>query len=260
MKKPEHILITGASNGIGRALALRYATLGVRLSLCGRNQIRLEEVAVHCRAKGADVSVAIVDVRAAQSVTTWIEEADRRQPLDLVIANAGISGGTGGGIESAEQAHAIFDTNLGGVLNTVFPAVTAMRARGAGQIAILASLAGFFAIPGAPSYSASKAAVITWGEALRGQIESDGISVSIVCPGFVATPMTDANPFPMPFMMSAEKAARIIQRALVRRPLYIVFPWQTALLTRALRLLPAPLRLALFRRAPKKPPRGTKSL
>ncbi|WES30905.1 SDR family NAD(P)-dependent oxidoreductase [Varunaivibrio sulfuroxidans] len=255
MKEPNHILITGASSGIGRALALRYAAPGVRLSLCGRDRTRLDDIAAQCRAKGADVNTAIVDVKSAQSVTAWIEGADRHQPLDLVIANAGISGGSGGKVESAEQARAIFDTNLGGVLNTVFPAVAAMRPRGGGQIAIVASLAGFIAIPGAAAYSASKAAVITWGEALNGQLKADGVCVSVICPGFVASAMTDANPFPMPFLMPAEKAARIIRRALARRPLYIVFPWQTALLTRVLRLLPAPFRGALFNRAPKKPPR-----
>lgn len=255
MTEPKHILITGASGGIGRALALEYAAPGMTLSLGGRNEGRLEETAASCRTRGAEASTAVCDVRDAEATARWIANADARQRLDLVIANAGISGGPGRtNTEDDAQTRAIFETNLGGVINTVLPAVSAMRPRKTGQIAVVASLAGFFPIPGAPAYSASKAAVIAWGEALHGQLKKSGLSISVICPGFIATPMTDTNPFPMPFLMSPEKAARIIRRALIRRPPYVAFPWPTALVSRILRLIPTSARLALLARAPKKPP------
>jgi NAD(P)-dependent dehydrogenase (short-subunit alcohol dehydrogenase family) len=139
---------------------------------------------------------------------------DERAPLDLVIAKAGISGGTHGGPETPEQTRAIFAVNLDGVLNVVLPTVPRMAARGRGQIAIISSLAGYRGMPGAPAYSGSKAAVRVWGEGLRGDLLPQGVKVNVVMPGFIKSPMTYANRFPMPFLMSADKAAGIIQRGL----------------------------------------------
>src|SRR5262249_5029870 len=152
----------------------------------------------------------------AAAVAAWIEACDAQAPLDLVIANAGISAGTGRGGESDQQARDIFAINVDGGLNTVLPALARMQARGRGQVAIMSSLAAFRGFPGAPAYCASKAAVRVWGEALRGEVQRQGVEVSVICPGFVKSRMTASNPFPMPLIMSAERAASIICRGLAR--------------------------------------------
>jgi short-subunit dehydrogenase len=224
---PARILITGASSGIGAALARLYAAPGCALLLGGRDRARLDGVAADCRGRGASVEAATIDVTDGAATGAWIERLDSAAPLELVIANAGISAGTGGGGESAAQARAILATNIDGVLNTVLPVLAPMRRRGRGQIALMSSLAAFRGFPGAPAYCASKAAVRVWGEALRGELAAAGVRVNVICPGYVASPMTAANDFPMPFLMSAERAARIIQRGLQRNRARIAFPWPT---------------------------------
>ena len=163
MSPPHSILITGASSGIGEALACHYAKSGVSLFLSGRNKERLAGVAAACEAHGAIVYVSTVDVTDRDLMARWIVDIDRETALDLVVANAGISGGNADGIESELQTRSIFAVNVDGALNTVLPALEAMAARSAGQIAIVSSLAGFLQLPGAPAYSASKAAVCHWG-------------------------------------------------------------------------------------------------
>ncbi|HAA93781.1 MAG TPA: short-chain dehydrogenase, partial [Rhodospirillaceae bacterium] len=140
---PSSVLITGASSGIGEALANAYAEAGASLALSGRSERRLEAVAAACRAKGATVNAAILDVQEKDSMQDWIQSVDEAAPLDLVIANAGISGGTGGGGEPETQARAIFAINIDGMLNTLHPAIARMQNRGQGQIALMSSLAGF---------------------------------------------------------------------------------------------------------------------
>jgi short-subunit dehydrogenase len=222
---PRSILITGASSGIGAALAMQYAAAGIALALGGRDGARLERVAAGARAKGAAVVTRIADVTDAAAMAAWIAETDRADPLDLVIANAGISAGTGGTSEPAEQAARIFAINVDGVRHTVLPAIAAMQARGRGQIAIMSSLSGFRGMPGAPAYSASKAAVRVWGEALRAGLAHHGIGLSVICPGYVRSAITAANRFPMPLLMDADRAARIIRRGLDRNRARIAFPW-----------------------------------
>lgn len=185
-------------------------------------------------------------------VAAWIAEADTAAPLDLVIANAGVSAGTGGGGETEAQARRIFDVNVGGVINTVMPAIERMRLRARGQIAIMASLAAFRGFPGAPAYCASKAAVRVWGEALRGHLRGAGIGVSVICPGYVKSPMTAVNAFPMPLLMEAERAARIIRHGLERDRARIAFPWRLYAAVRLLSVLPPGATDPLLRRLPEK--------
>lgn len=249
---PASVLITGASSGIGAALALAYAAGGVRLALGGRNRERLNEIIAACTAQGATVVGTVIDVTDRQRMRDWLHDADRAAALDLVIANAGISGGTAGEGESEEQARRIFDANLTGVLNTVHPAIETMRRRGRGQIAVMSSAASFRGFPGAPAYSASKAAVRAYGEALRGALHSDGIAVSVICPGFVRSRMTGANPFRMPMLMDADRAARIIRRGLARNRARIGFPWPVYFTAWLTGMLSPSLTDPLFRRLPKK--------
>jgi NAD(P)-dependent dehydrogenase (short-subunit alcohol dehydrogenase family) len=252
------VLITGASSGLGAALARALAAPGTVLHLSGRDPARLEAAAAACRALGAEVRAVSLDVRDAAATAAWIADAGR---LDLVVANAGISAGSGGagGSESEAQIRAILATNLDGMLNTVLPALRVMAAqpRAAdgwrGHIAAVASLAGFVPIPGAPSYSASKAAVDTWMLAAAPPAARNGIALSSICPGYIRTPMTDANPYPMPGLMSPDQAARIILHGLARRKRRIAFPWWFAPLVRAFGLLPPRLSGALLGLAPDKP-------
>ena len=211
---------------------LKYGQYGARFGIRGRlHRHRL----VHGRIERLAQRIDVLD---ADRMAAWITEADAQAPLDLVIANAGISAGTGSGSEPEDQARRILDVNLMGVINTVMPAVELMRARRRGQVAILSSLAAFRGFPGAPAYCASKAAVRVWGEALRGHLHADGIGVSVVCPGYIKTPMTAVNTFPMPFLMDAERAARVIQRGLARNKARIAFPWSMAAVVWLLAALP----------------------
>ena len=251
MRNPRTILITGASSGLGAALADAYAADGIAFALNGRNEERLEAVAQRCRARGARTECAIIDVTDAAALAEWIADIDDRMPLDLVVANAGISGGTSDG-EGADQARRIFAVNLDGVLNTVLPVIPRMRARRRGQIALMSSLAAFRGLPGSPAYSGSKAAVKTWGEALRGALKRDGVEVSVICPGFVRTPMTDVNPYTMPMLMDAAAAAGLIKRRLARNHGRIAFPWPMYALVWFLGALPPVLTDPLFARLPEK--------
>ena len=253
--KYSHILITGASSGIGAALALHYAAPGVRLALSGRNRARLSDVAGHCQEKGAIVTDVAVDVTDRVAMQRWIEQEDEKEPLDLVIANAGISGGTGGGGESAEQVRRIFDINVTGVFNTVAPILPRMIARCSGQIAIMSSLASFCGWPGAPAYSASKAAVRIYGEALRGAMARYGVKVNVICPGFIDTPMTAVNDYAMPFMIDAVTAAAITARGLESNGARIAFPLRTYFFAGLMGLLPAGLSSSILRKLPEKPAR-----
>ena len=252
MRDPRHILITGASSGLGAALALTYAAAGIRLSLHGRDAERLEQVAAQARQRSAKVSTHLGDVADAQDIAAWIEACDRDSALDLIIANAGISGGTSQRQESAAQVNAIFAVNVTGVFNTIHPALPLMMRRRRGQIAIISSLAGFRGFAGAPAYCASKAAIRVYGEGLRAEVAGQGVDINVVCPGFIKTPMTDHNPFSMPFLMSAEHAARLIRQGLMANRARIAFPWLLYAVIRLLTALPQPIIEWITTRMPKK--------
>lgn len=254
MQNPKNILITGASSGIGEALAWHYAAPGVFLGLSGRDEERLLSVAEMCRRKGAEVDVAVLDVTNRGMMEDWIVELDSLHTLDLVIANAGISGGTGGVMsgEPMTQARAIFDVNLTGVLNTIEPILPRMLKRRKGQIALISSMAGFRGFPSAPAYSASKGAVRFYGEALRGSLKDAGVEINVVCPGFVRSRMTDANKFRMPLLMEAGKAAEIIANGLNQNRGRIVFPLPTHLASWFVSILPDWLAQIILTRLPAK--------
>ena len=238
---PHHVLITGASSGIGAALATHYARRGVVLSLLARNPERLDAVARACRAKGAGAETHVSDVTDARDMERVMLACDRRQPIDLVIANAGIGGAaalTATAEEIAASARPIFEINLMGVVNTITPLVPCLVARRSGQVAIMGSLAGLVGLPQAPVYSASKAALRVYAHGLCRLLAPYGIAVSIVCPGFVDTPMSASLPFQPPLTWDAERAARHIAAGLARGRREILFPWPLVLAARLLALLP----------------------
>jgi len=254
MVAPKHIVITGASSGLGAALALHYAKAGAALSLMGRDEQRLEGVAAQCRAHGAEVFTAALDVRDQGTMEEWLQHRDDERWVDLVIANAGVSAGTGGDIgESFEQVKHIFDVNFYGVMHSIYPFLGRMKSRGQGQIALMSSFAGYRGWPGAPAYCGSKAAVKVYGEALRGAMRDHGVHISVVCPGFIRTPMTDVNGFAMPFMMAPDRAAAIIAKGLLRNKGRISFPWPMSLVMWFVGLCPDAVLQFFAKFSPRKP-------
>ena len=248
------VIITGASSGIGAALARRYAQSGAVLGLIARREHDLNQLA---RELSATVEVYAVDVRDAGAMQAAATDFLARHGCpDIVIANAGISVGTL--TEFAEDLPAfkeVIDINLVGMVQTFQPFIAAMRAARRGNLAGIASVAGYRGLPGAAAYSASKAAAVSYLESLRVELRGSGVRVTTICPGYIATPMTAQNPYRMPFIVSAEAAARSIARIVHRGDSFAIFPWQMAIVARVLRVLPNWLYDRMFGRAPRKPRR-----
>ena len=225
MIDPKAILITGAAGGIGSALARVYAVPGVSLFLGDSDPGGFENLCPKCTDLGATVYNSRVDVTDKAAMEDWIAEADAISPLDLVIANAGISHGNLVEEETADQIRAVFAVNLEGMLNTVLPVLPRLRDRKRGQIALMSSLAGLRGFPHAPSYCATKAAIRIFGQGLRARVKREGVSVSVMIPAFVKTPMTDANLYSMPGRIEADRAANIIKRKLAKDKSEFIFPY-----------------------------------
>ena len=237
------VLITGASSGIGRGLAMAYAAPGIRLALLGRDAARLAAVADAARQRGAEVEAGVVDVRDRIAMAEWIATADAAQPFDLVIANAGITTGLGPGelSEEPEAVRAIVATNLLGVLNTVEPLIAPMAARGAGQLAFVGSIAGLHGLPYSPAYCVTKAGVHAYAESIRARLERRGVLVSLIVAGFVKTPLNDSISSLKPGEISESAAGLLIKRRLAQGRATIAFPWFLYLAARLGRLIPARL-------------------
>jgi short-subunit dehydrogenase len=233
-------VITGASSGIGWSLALMLAKEGCTLGLIGRNTEALSSLAAKCRQAGAIVELGVIDVRDCASLQSWIRHFDERHPIDWFIANAGMSASIQEGrhLEQIEEAHQVIHTNLMGVIDSMDAIVPLMCGRNRGQIGLVSSLAALRGMALTPVYSASKAGVKAYGEALRDLLAPSGVGVSIICPGFVETPMSDRFPGPRPQMLSPERAAQKITRGLERNQAYIDFPWHFAFGLRLLSILP----------------------
>ena len=240
---PQTVLITGATGAIGSALALAYAAPGRTLVLHGRNALRLKEVAQACESRGARIETRALDLRDIAALVAWLEEVASRRAVDLAIVNAGaissLRPGTDG--EAWQDIERVLDVNVRAAIATVTALVPHMRRLGSGQIALMSSMSAYFGLPLAPAYSASKAALKAYGEALRGWLAPEGVRVSVVLPGFVRSAMTDSLPMPKPFLMSPEDAARRIQRGLARNEPRISFPFPLALGCWMLSVLPPAL-------------------
>jgi NADP-dependent 3-hydroxy acid dehydrogenase YdfG len=219
------ILITGAAGAIGTALAKAYAAPGVHLFLGDIEAEPLESLASQCCTLGAQAHSTVVDITNREDTAAWISLSHRIRPLDLIIALAGISRGTLSREETPEETREVFAVNLDGMLNTVDPVIPLFRLRGRGQIALMSSLAGSRGFPVAPSYCATKAAIRVYGEGIRSRLLRENIVISVINPGFVKSPMTDANPYYMPFRVSTDRAARIIKNGLAKHKARICFPW-----------------------------------
>jgi len=245
-------LITGASSGIGEALAIACAKRGDTLFLCGRNEQRLQLVAEKCRGLGATVSASVVDVRSATAMQDWVLACDVIAPLERVFANAGVSAGE----ETEESARKTFETNIDGCVNTVFPSLDAFRSgrgvRKRRQIAITASIAGYAPLKACPSYSATKNCIKTWGLAMREALAPEGIEICVICPGFVRSRITDGNTCPMPFLMDAPRAAKKILKGVDKNVGIIAFPCQMRFAAWLLSIMPQRLCAAINRLLPKK--------
>ncbi|WP_018152960.1 SDR family NAD(P)-dependent oxidoreductase [Leeia oryzae] len=250
MKKTDRshrtILITGATSAIGSALAQEYAQAGVMLHLQGRNGVKLAEVADRCRLQGAQVATRQLDVRDFPALGEWLQSLDA---LDLAIINAGVNTHIGPGSEPEpwDAVEVLLEVNLKAAMFTAQAVIPAMRRRGVGQIAFLSSLAGYFGLPVTPAYSASKAGVKAYGEALRGWLAPDGIFVNVIMPGYVKSPMCDAMPGPKPFLWTPQRAARTIRLGLRRNQARISFPFPLNLGSWFLAVLPAGLSSRIVR-------------
>lgn len=243
------MFITGASSGLGAALARHYGALGAQLGLAGRRLQGLQDTAA-----GLDARLYLADVRDAAAMQTAAEAflRDAGTP-DIVIAAAGISVGTL--TEAAEDAavfRAVMDANVLGLVHTFQPFIGPMAA-GGGVLCGISSVAGVRGLPGGSAYSASKAAATVYLESLRLELRSRDIAVVSVAPGYIDTPMTRVNPYAMPFRMAAATAAAKVAHCIARRHAYAVIPWQMAWVARMLKCLPIPVYDALFEKAPRKP-------
>jgi short-subunit dehydrogenase len=245
------VVITGASSGIGAALARHYARQGATVALLARRAGELRRLADEI---GSKTFIYPVDVADAAALAAAAGDFMARAGVpDLVIANAGISVGTL--TQEATDLSAIervFRVNVLGLINTFQPFVRPMCAAGVGTLAGIASVAGVRGLPGAGAYSASKAAVITYLESLRVELHASGVKVVTVAPGYIETPMTAANDYPMPFILSVDEAASRIARVIAAGRSYAVVPWQMAIVAKLMRLLPNLLFDALAARGGRK--------
>jgi hypothetical protein len=254
------VFITGASSGIGSALARQYAKQGASLGLAARRGEQLKALAEVLTSAGAtQVFCYPLDVTDAAALRSAAKDFIARLSVpDVVIANAGVSGGTlTECAEDLEVIKRILEINVYGMAATFSPFIAAMRQSAKtgkpGRLVGIASVAGIRGLPGAEAYSASKAAAFTYLESLRLELRSSGVRVVTIAPGYIETPMTAVNPYRMPFLLPADEAARRFVRAIERGTSYSVIPWQMGVVAKLLRLLPNALYDRLFANAPRKP-------
>jgi len=234
----ERVFITGASSGIGAALALYFARRGAQLGLVGRRRDALE--ALVAQLPGESHRVYVLDVRDRPALHAAAADFLSAGPVDVVIASAGISVGTlTEELEDFEVFRAIYETNVLATVASFEPFVASMRARGRGRLVGISSVAGVRGLPGAGAYCSSKAAVRAYCESLRVELHGSGVKVVTISPGFIRTPMTARNPYRMPFLMPVEEFARLAVQHIDRGTASVVIPWQMGVVAKLLRMVPA---------------------
>lgn len=246
------VVISGASSGIGLALARHYLERGATVAAFARRGDLLQQLSAQFPGR---VLPYTLDVRDAAALSAAAEEFMARVGVpDIVIANAGVSIGTlTRHAEDRDVFKDVMDINVLGAVQTFQPFIDRMRESGSGRLVGIASVAGFRGLPGAGAYSASKAALISYMESLRLEMHGSGVKVVTICPGYIRTPMTDINPYPMPFMLEVDDAVRRFARVIERGCSFKVVPWQMGLVGRVMKLLPNWLYDLLFAKAPHKP-------
>ena len=249
----EKVFITGASSGIGEALAVYYAARGATLGLVARRADFLRDLNERLGGGHACYPLDVTDAPALHAAAS--DFMQRFGAPHVVIANAGVSAGT---LTECEEDLAVFrrvmDINVYGMAATFAPFIPAMKAAGGKRrLAGIASVAGIRGLPGAEAYSASKAAAIAYLESLRLEMRPYGIKVVTIAPGYIATPMTAINPYQMPFLLPVAQAAERFAAAIARGTTYTVIPWPMGVVAKLLRLLPNWLYDRLFTNAPRKP-------
>ncbi|MFA5216967.1 SDR family NAD(P)-dependent oxidoreductase [Sulfuricurvum sp.] len=235
------IIITGASSGLGAALALYYATNENDLVLIARRENRLNDIAQKCREKGAEVKTIIADVNNF----LLMGEIGKRlieKPIDRIILNAGVSTGHAGGITPFEDFYRLFGTNFLSVHALLEPIIPKLMAQKSGEIVFISSLASLFTMPTSIAYSSSKRALNAYSEGLHYQLKPHGITVMTIMPGFIDSEMTQKNRFKMPFLMTTDKGIERITHAIERKRIRYAFPFRFTLMIRILTLLPQSLR------------------
>lgn len=254
MSAPALAFITGASSGIGQALALRFHRAGYRLALVARRVHEIETWATAQQLSPDSYSIYSADVSDTASIVAAAQDCLVRQGLpDVVIANAGISVGVDTAVRAdLDVIQRTFATNNIGMAATFHPFIDAMAARGSGTLVGIGSVAGIRGLPGHGAYCASKAAVISYCESLRGELRPTGVRVVTVCPGYVDTPLTQRNRYSMPFLMQPEDFAEQAYRTIRAGVSYRVIPWQMGVVAKLLRLLPNPLFDRVFAGRPRK--------
>lgn len=229
------VWITGASSGIGRELALRIAREGSIVAISARSAEKLAEVA----ALSANIRAFPLDVTDTSAVADAIPQIEAALgPIDLAVLNAGVWHPMTASSYDLEKVQQSMTVNYGGTVNALALVMRLMTARASGHIALIASVAGYRGLPKSASYAPTKAALQSVAESLRNDLAAKGVTITIVNPGFVDTPMTEVNDFPMPFIVSAQTAAEKIHTGLKAKRFEIVFPWQMAVTMKILRLLP----------------------
>jgi short-subunit dehydrogenase len=233
------VLITGASSGIGRGLALEMARRGASVGLVARRAEVTAEVASEIEAAGGKAFALPADVQDAQSIATAANQLrERFGPVDVLIANAGIGPTRDAADFSAQEVSSVINVNVIGASNSVAAVIPEMVARGSGQLVAISSLAAYRGLPRSAAYCASKAAVSAFFESLRLDLEPRGIAVTIIHPGFIKTPLTQGREAQMPFLMELDDAVAKMVGAIEKRRKRYSFPWQLATIVRAGMLMP----------------------
>jgi short-subunit dehydrogenase len=234
------VWITGASSGLGHALALEMAGRAYRLVLTARKRDALDELKTEIASNHADVDVHVAegDIVDAERMQAIIEEMEGEGGIDIAVLNAGIYIPVDATNPDLDAFHKTFEVNLKGTANCVVPLIDMMKPKGKGQIALVASVAGYSGLPMSSAYGATKAGLINMAEALRFDTDRMGITLQVINPGFVETPATDDNPFEMPFVLKVDDAARRMADGLESKRFEVTFPKRFTYQLKFLRLLP----------------------